>query len=199
VPEAVGQLDALPVGGDGRNHVAWWGVLCLIATEASLFAYLLFSYFYIAFQFGLAWLPERHPSFALAAPDTVVLLLSSVAAWWGEKGVINGHRRQHLAGLEMAIGLGAVFVAVQLVEWSKKPFGLASSSYGSLYFTITGFHMLHVIVGLVVLATLLGWSIAGYFGPRRHTPILIGSAYWHFVDVVWLFVFSTFYVTPYLW
>ncbi len=132
-------------------------------------------------------------------PDTAVLLLSSVAVWWGEKGVVAGRRRQNLAGLAIAIGLGAIFVAVQFVEWSKKPFGLASSSYGSLYFTITGFHMAHVVVGLVVLGTLLGWSGAGYFGPRRHTPILIGSAYWHFVDAVWLFVFSTFYLTPFLW
>ncbi|HEY1559593.1 MAG TPA: cytochrome c oxidase subunit 3 [Caulobacteraceae bacterium] len=190
--------DSLPVGGFGRNHVAWWGVLCLIATEASLFAYLLFSYYYIGLQYGPAWLPARHPSLMLSAPDTVVLLLSSVAVWWGEKGVIQGRRRQQLAGLAIAILLGAIFIAVQLVEWSQKRFGIASSSYGSLYYTITGFHMAHVVVGLIVLATLLGWSVAGFFGQRRHTPILIGSAYWHFVDVVWLFVFSTFYLTPYL-
>jgi heme/copper-type cytochrome/quinol oxidase subunit 3 len=191
-------VDSLPVGGFGRNHVAWWGVLCLIATEASLFAYLLFSYYYIGLQYGPAWLPARHPSLMLSAPDTVVLLLSSVAVWWGEKGVIQGRRRQQLAGLAIAILLGAIFIAVQLVEWSQKRFGIASSSYGSLYYTITGFHMAHVVVGLIVLATLLGWSVAGLFGQRRHTPILIGSAYWHFVDVVWLFVFSTFYLTPYL-
>jgi cytochrome c oxidase subunit 3 len=199
VVEALSHAGELPVGSHGRNGVGWWGMMCLIATEASLFAYLLFSYFYLAVQYGTAWLPERHPSMRLALPDTLVLLLSSVAVWWGERGAIQGRRGQNLSGLSIAIALGVVFVGVQLFEWSGKPFGVASSSYGSLYFIITGFHMAHVIVGLGVLLALLGWSAAGYFGPRHHTPIMIGSIYWHFVDVVWLAVFSTFYLTPYLW
>jgi len=188
----------LPVGAKGRNSTGWWGVLCLIATEASLFAYLLFSYGYTASQYGKAWSPEPHPSLGLSGPNTVILLSSSVAVWWGEQGLKAGRRGQQLGGLALAIVLGAVFVAVQLFEWKSKTYGPTSGSYGSLYFIITGFHMAHVIVGLGVLATVFGWSAAGYFDPRHHGPVLVTSAYWHFVDAVWIAVFFTFYISPYL-
>jgi len=188
----------LPVGARGKNSVGWWGMLCLIATEASLFAYLLFSYYYVAIQRGPSWAPQPHPSLRLSGPNTVVLLASSVAVWWGEEGVKKGERGRQLVGLAIAIGLGAVFLVVQGFEWRAKTFNLASGSYGSLFFTITGFHMAHVIAGLLILIAVFVWSAMGYFNIRRHAPVSISSIYWHFVDAVWLAVFFTFYVTPYL-
>jgi heme/copper-type cytochrome/quinol oxidase subunit 3 len=194
--EALGP--SLPVGALGRNSVGWLGMLCLIATEASLFAYLLFSYAYFAVRFGPDWLPSRHPALLLAGADTVILLCSSVAVWWGEKGASEGRRGQLLAGLGVAITLGLIFLIVQAFEWKAKTFSLTSSAYGSFYFTITGFHMAHVIVGVIILSVVFAWSAAGDFTPRRHEPVVISSAYWHFVDVVWLVVFATFYLAPYL-
>jgi cytochrome c oxidase subunit 3 len=188
----------LPVGGRGRNSTGWWGLLCLIATEASLFGYLLFSYYYIAVQRGPDWLPSPHPSLKLAGPNTLILLTSSLCVWWAEQGVKQGRRGQHLLGLAAAILLGALFMGIQLLEWRGKDFGLGSGSYGSLYFVITGFHMAHVFVGLAILVCVLGWSAMGAFTPRRHEPVTLGGLYWHFVDVVWLFVFSTFYLSPYV-
>jgi cytochrome c oxidase subunit 3 len=195
---AVPTLPALPIGAKGRNSVGWPGMLCLIATESALFAYLLFSYYFDALQRGPAWLPEPHPSLTLAGPNTLVLLASSGFVWWGEAGVKHGRRGQHLVGLVAGVLLGVAFLVVQGFEWKAKPFGLDSSSYGSLYFTITGFHMAHVIVGVVVLAVVFLWSVLGYFSPRHHARMTIASIYWHFVDVVWLFVFATFYLSPYV-
>ena len=197
--EAALDQGELSVGSNGRNSAGWWGVLCLIATEAALFSYLLFSYYYLAVQYGPSWSPEPHPKLALALPNTVILLSSSVAVWWGERGLKRGRRGQHLVGYGLAIALGIIFVVVQLYEWKAKSFSIRSGAYGSLYFTVTGFHMLHVVVGLVVLAVVLGWSAMGYFTPRRCTPVLVSSAYWHFVDAVWIAVFSSFYLAPYLW
>ena len=188
---------ALPVGAAGRNSVGWWGVLCLIATEGSLFAYLLFSYYYMAVQHGPAWRPA-HPSLALSGPDTLILLASSVAVWWGEEGVKRGRRGQTQAGLAVGIALGIVFLVVQAFEWRAKTFGLATSAYGSLYFTITGFHMVHVAVGVLMLSMVLLWSALGYFSPRHHARVTIAAIYWHFVDAVWICVFFTFYLSPYL-
>ena len=196
--EGVYRGQPLPVGARGKNSVGWWGMLCLIATEASLFAYLLFSYYYVAIQRGPSWAPQPHPSLRLSGPNTVVLLASSVAVWWGEEGVKKGERGRQLVGLAIAIGLGAVFLVVQGFEWRAKTFNLASGSYGSLFFTITGFHMAHVIAGVAILIAVFGWSAVGTFTPRRHAPVSISSIYWHFVDAVWLAVFFTFYVTPYL-
>jgi heme/copper-type cytochrome/quinol oxidase subunit 3 len=152
----------------------------------------------MAVQRGQAWLPEPHPSLTLAGPNTVVLLLSSVAVWWGEEGAKLQKRGQHIAGLAMGIVLGLIFLVVQLFEWKTKPFGLSTSSYGSLFFTITGFHMAHVIVGVCILATVLAWSLMGYFSPRHHARVTVAAIYWHFVDAVWICVFSTFYLSPYL-
>lgn len=188
----------LPVGSIDRHASGWWGMVCLVMTEGALFAYLLFSYYYFAVQYGRDWLPAELPSFRLAGPNTVDLLLSSVAVWWGERGARQGRRGQQILGLLVGLILGIVFIVVQYEEWSNKAFTLSTSSYGSLYFTVTGFHMAHVLAGLLVLATLLLWSALGYFDRTRHAAISIGAIYWHFVDAVWLTVFFTFYITPYL-
>lgn len=194
--DTTARLHTVSAGSVGTRASGWWGMVCLIMTEASLFAYLLFSYYYFAVQFGRRWLPETLPSFHLSGPNTILLILSSVAVWWGERGIRRGSRATLAIGLLAGIVLGAAFVGIQYLEWAGKPFGIASNSYGSLYFTITGFHMAHVVVGLVMLAVMLIWSLLGYFDPVRHAPITIGAAYWHFVDAVWLAVFFTFYVTP---
>jgi cytochrome c oxidase subunit III len=124
--------------------------------------------------------------------------VSSIAVWFGEHGARQNSRWRLVLGLAAGLVLGAVFVGIQFMEWMSKPFGLSSHSYGSLYFTITGFHMAHVLAGLVMLAALVLWSALGYFDRERLAPVSIGAIYWHFVDVVWLTVFFTFYITPHL-
>lgn len=196
--QGAGSHIALPVGSAGRKSSGWFGVMMLIATEASLFVYLLFSYFYLAIWSSAKFLPAAHPKFDLSGPDTAILLLSSVTVWWGERGVRRGRRSQLVVGLCGTIVLGSVFIGLQLVEWSLKPYHFNKNAYSSLYFTITGFHLAHVAVGISVLLVLLVWTGLGYFDSKRHAPVAIGGIYWHFVDAVWLAVFFTIYVTPYL-
>jgi len=188
-----------PIGGLGRRSMGWWGLAALIATEGALFAYLLFTYYYLLAQLGPGWFPEHAPSLKLALPNTIVLLASSATIAWAERGIRAGTRGRAIGGLVLTLILGAVFVAVQLIEWKAKPYTMQTGSYGSLYFTITGFHMAHVAAGLIALALVLVWTIAGYLDERRNVPMLIGAAYWHFVDIVWLTVFFTFYLAPRLW
>ena len=193
------QLDqALPVGSEGKHSGGWWGVLALIATEASLFAYLLFTYFYLASQSEQHWPPEGLPALLVPGMNTVILLSSSVFVWASERCIQFRRSQWSLASMALAFILGVCFVVIQLNEWSKKSYDMASNLYGSLYFTITGFHMLHVVVGLVILMVLLLWMALGYFDHRRYAAVSIGGLYWHFVDVVWLFVFTSLYLTPYL-
>lgn len=188
----------LPIGSKGRKSSGWFGMMMMIATEASLFVYLLFSYYYTAIWAGPGFLPARPPDLRLSGPDTVILILSSVVAWWGERGVKKRVNWQLSLGLAGAILLGVIFLAVQYYEWMGKTFRPDTGAYGSLYFTITGFHMAHVTLGVLILLALLVWSLLGMFDPERHAPVTIGIVYWHFVDVVWLFIFFTFYVSPYL-
>jgi cytochrome c oxidase subunit 3 len=192
------EAGVLPVGSDGVRAGGWWGVWTLILTEAALFFFLLLCYFYLAMQAPQAWPPGPLPHLMLPALNTLVLLASSVAVWLSEQAIKRSRRAPALAALALAIVLGTVFVAVQLGEWRDRPYGLATHQYGSVYFTITGFHMLHVLAGLAVLLALFLWMALGYFDARRHAALKIGGVYWHFVDVVWLFVFASLYLTPYL-
>jgi len=189
----------LPVGSDGKRSGGWWGVLALIATEGSLFAYLLFTYFYLASQSEQHWPPEGLPVLLVPGVNTLILLTSSLCVWACERCIRNSRLAWSLAWMASAQILGICFAAIQFSEWSKKNYDMASNLYGSLYFTITGFHLLHVIIGLAVLMALLIWIALGYFDHRRYAAVTIGGMYWHFVDVVWLFVFTTLYLTPYLY
>jgi cytochrome c oxidase subunit III len=186
----------LPVGSKGRLASGWWGMLALIATEAMLFAYLFFSYFYLASHALAPWPPDGVPRLRIAVPGTLILIAGSVAMWWGERGIKRSRPRQLMAGLTITLTLGVAFIALQGFEWSGEPFTLATGVYSSLYFTITGFHILHVIVGLLILAVLLLWTALGYFDADRHSAASIGVIYWHFVTIVWLAVFFTFYIVP---
>ena len=195
---AIAQSRDLPVGPTGRKGLGSWGVGTLIASEAALFSYLLFSYCYACVSMPRGWLLEPSPSLRLALPNTVLLLASSGAAWWGERGILWRRRPQALFGFGAAFLMGAVFALVQWSEWHQKPFSFGAGNYASLYFVTTGFHMAHVLAGLLVLAALFLWTALDYFSPRRRLTATAGVFYWHFVDVVWLFVFTTYYLTPYL-
>ena len=183
----------------GKQACGRWGMLALIATEGSLFGYLLFTYFYLASQTEQHWPPEGLPSLLMPGINTLVLLASSFFVWNCERCIQRRQLNRSLAWMALANGFGFSFVLIQLREWGNKNYGMASDLYGSLYFTITGFHMLHVIIGLFILMTLLGWIKLGYFDETRYAAVTIGGLYWHFVDVVWLFVFTALYLLPYVY
>lgn len=189
---------ALPTGSAGYRSSGFYGMFFLILSEGALFAYLLFSYFYFSVQPHAAWPPGGPPNMHISLPNTVILLVSSGFVWWGERAIRIGNHRHLPIALAIGLVLGIIFVGLQFLEWHNKPFRLSSSTYSSLFFTITGVHIAHVIVGLIILAALLLWSALGYFGPRRHAAVSIGAIYWHFVDAVWLTIFFTIFITPHL-
>lgn len=189
---------ALPVGPTRDYGVGRGGMFALIATEGALFGYLLFSYFYTGASAPRPWVIEAHPALKLAVPNTLILLLSSVAIWQAERATRRGDRGKAAVGSAIALALGILFAVIQAFEWAAKTYGIGTSSYASLYFVTTGFHMAHVLVGIVVLALLFLWTLLGYFSPERRIVFTNGAYYWHFVDAVWLFVFATYYVSPYL-
>ncbi len=193
---ALAQPEKLPVGPIGRHGIGYWGVATLVASESALFIYLLFSYYYTGAAAQSGWLLERAPSLNLALPNTVLLLASSLVAWFGERGVLDRRRWQALLGFGGAAVMGTIFVVVQWFEWRAKTYSIGDSSYASLYFVTTGFHIAHVLVGIIVLLALFLWTALDYFSPRRRLTVSAGVLYWHFVDIVWVFVFTTYYLTP---
>ena len=197
-PEGLPLQKALPVRGAGPTSTGWWGLWTLVLTEASLFGYLFLCYFYLLVQTHPAWPPGGPPNLGLPSINTALLLSSSGFVWFAEYRLKVGNKVWSLTSLAVAIALGVAFVAVQLKEWSGKPYGITSHLYGSLFFTITGFHMLHVIVGLIILSLLWVWIATSRVTPSRPTPLSIGGLYWHFVDAVWIMVFSSLYLLPHI-
>jgi cytochrome c oxidase subunit 3 len=187
----------LPVGSAGERSSGWLGCLMLIATEGALFGYLIFTYLYLAVQTTRHWPPEGLPKLPLGAINTLILLSSSGFVWLCERMVRRARVRAAVVSMTVAVLLGVVFVGIQLHEWHGHPYGPVDNLYGSLYFTITGFHLAHVLIGLIVLVLLGVWTALGYFDAKRYAALKIGGLYWHFVDVVWLFIFTTIYLTPY--
>lgn len=186
----------LPIRGTHWESTAWWGMAFLILTEGSLFAYLFFSYFYLASQNTGTWLPSGPPELRNASIATLLLLSSSGLAWWGERGIAKGNPRRLSIALAATTLVGVTFLAIQGREWATRPFDFSSSTYSSLYFVITGFHGAHVIVGLLMLIALLIWNLLGRFSKGWHLQVSVGIVYWHFVDVVWLAVYAIIYLSP---
>ena len=191
---------ALPVGAMDTRASGWWAMIFTVFAEASLFVYLLFSYYYLAVQpHAPGAFPEGGPPpLLIAAVNTAILLTSSVAVGWAQLSIEHNKKWRLVAGLGIGALLGMIFLVIQCFEWADRPFELSSTPYSSLYFVITGFHMAHVVVGVVMLLVLTLWSGLGYFNSRRFAHIHIGALYWHFVDAVWIAVFFTFYITPLL-
>ena len=198
VEAALSKPENLPVGPIGRHGVGWWGIGTLVVSEAALFGYLLFAYFYTGATAPPGWLLEPAPRLTLALPNTILLILSSVVAWWAEQGIVRQRRPQALIGFGLAFLMGAGFVAVQWLEWRSKTFSLGTSSYASLYFVTGGVHVAHLLVGLVILLFIFGWTALDFFSPRRRLVVSAAVLYWYFITIASVLVFSTYYLTPYL-
>ena len=179
------------------------GMVLFIASEIMLFGGLLSAYFFVRNQAD-TWPPaeiEHELSIPIAALLTVVLLSSSIAAHFGMIGIKGSNQQLFRLGIGLAIVLGTVFIGGQIYEWfALMDEGLTASSgvYGSTFYIITGFHGAHVIAGLAMLLVVIGRAFLNDFTPVRHLFADAAVLYWHFVDVVWVFVFSIVYVSAHV-
>ncbi len=127
--------------------------------------------------------------------NTLVLLLSGCAATWAHHAIVHENNRRDLTtGLLIAVVLGVIFTFLQAYEYTHAGFGFAGNIYGANFFMATGFHGAHVIIGTIFLFVCYLRARAGHFTPERHVGLEAAAWYWHFVDVVWLFLFASIYV-----
>ena len=127
--------------------------------------------------------------------NTLILLLSGAAATWAHHALAHeNNRKDMVTGLTIAILLGLLFTFFQAYEYSHAAFGLAGNIYGASFFMATGFHGFHVIIGTIFLFVVLMRALKGHFTPEAHIGFEAAAWYWHFVDVVWLFLFASIYV-----
>jgi heme/copper-type cytochrome/quinol oxidase subunit 3 len=180
-----------------RRPIGWWGMVMLIATEATIFASLLASYFFIR-----AASPEwplggiEVPKLDRISVFTVVLLASSVPLIVAERAIKRGRVQQVRVLLAVSFVLGLAFLANQVFDYQELTFGIRDNAYGSLFYSITGLHGMHVLVGLLMSLVVQAKLAFGRITADRHETLRVFSLYWHFVDVVWIFVFTSLYISP---
>ena len=145
----------------------------------------------------MQWPPkglEVLDSMKLPLLNTLILLCSGTTVTWAHHSLIHGDREGLKKGLWLTILLGLLFSAIQAYEYAEAPFPFSGLNYGTAFYMATGFHGFHVIVGTIFLAVCLARTYKGHFTPQQHFGFEAAAWYWHFVDVVWLFLFITIYI-----
>jgi len=182
-----------------------YGMILFIASEVMFFvgwfwAFFDFSLFpsTIAKEIGGHWPPKGMTAvldaFDLPLLNTLILLCSGTTVTWAHHCLLHGDRKGLKTGLWITVLLGMLFTSLQAYEYIHAPFPFGQNTYGSAFYMATGFHGFHVIIGTIMLAVCLKRTYNGDFTPRQHFGFEAAAWYWHFVDVVWLFLFACIYV-----
>ena len=181
-----------------------YGMILFIASEVMFFVAFFWAYFHFALYpehvagaDKAIWPPAGIKTFDpwhLPFLNTMILLLSGCTVTWAHHGLLKGDRKALITGLALTVLLGMIFTGLQAWEYMVAPFPFTGGVYPSTFFLATGFHGFHVIVGTVFLAVCLFRAFAGHFTPEKHFGFEAAAWYWHFVDVVWLFLFASIYV-----
>ena len=171
------------------------GVRLGILSEVMLFGALFAAYFVIRSESG-GWPPDgqERPELLLPGLNTLLLVSSSFTMQWAVRAIGHGQVAAMRRGVRLTILLGTIFILIQGYEFANNGFGLQAGVFGSTFYTLTGFHGAHVLAGLGVLSIVATRARHGLISREHHTIVEGASYYWHFVDVVWVFLFSTLYV-----
>jgi cytochrome c oxidase subunit 3 len=174
-----------------------YAVYAVILTEGTLFVCLFASYYFLGVN-KYRWAIDKPPDLSKAFIMLAILISSSFVMMWGERMVKKGRYGLARGAVLVTILMGLVFLAVQSFEYEAhwKTLTPVTDSYGSIFYTITTFHAAHVIMGILMLSYL---AILPKYGPTKlppHRPYRVVSLYWHFVDVIWLFVVLLLYIIP---
>lgn len=177
-----------------------WGIILFITSEIFFFISFFWGFFHrslsAAIDIGIIWPPKGiEPFNPIQIPflNTLILLTSGLTVTWAHHRLIENNYKQALEGLSLTVLLGIYFTTLQAFEYVEAPFTIADAVYGSSFFIATGFHGLHVIIGSTFLLICLTRLINSHFSSIHHFGFEAAAWYWHFVDVVWLFLYISIY------
>jgi len=177
-----------------------FGMALFIASEVMFFVAWFWAYFNASLfpteVIGGHWPPSGVITFNpwnLPFLNTLILLTSGATVTWAHHALRENERKAVIQGLALTVALGLCFTAVQAYEYSEAPFSFRGGIFGSVFFMATGFHGVHVIIGTIFLSVCFFRTLAGHFKPDHHFGFEAAAWYWHFVDVVWLFLFICIY------
>nr|YP_009346073.1 cytochrome c oxidase subunit III [Ogadenus brumpti]AMX74045.1 cytochrome c oxidase subunit III [Ogadenus brumpti]AMX74058.1 cytochrome c oxidase subunit III [Ogadenus brumpti] len=177
-----------------------WGMSLFIVSEIFFFISFFWAFFHSSLspniEIGSMWPPsgiQPFNPFSIPLLNTTILLSSGISITWSHHALLNMHFTATFKALSTTILLGFLFTILQSWEYLQAPFTITDSIYGSTFFMATGFHGLHVIIGTLFLLTILTRLSLGHFSKSHHFGFEASAWYWHFVDVVWLFLYTFIY------
>ncbi len=171
------------------------GMLVFIISEVMVFGAFFTAYFFIRVAQGDPW-PAHGTTLPVevAAFNTAILISSSFTLHWAETALKNGNRFGLKAGILTTFLLGCTFLFIQVNEYANIGFAPQDSAQASIFYGLTGLHGAHVFIGLTLLLMVVIRSFRGHYSPEEHRGVEVPGIYWHFVDIMWIIVFSTVYV-----
>jgi cytochrome c oxidase subunit 3 len=175
------------------------GILLFLISETAIFGALFVHHYYFRWH-ATVWPPDGAPKLATQLPAiaTLILMASSATVQQAHAAIIKGHRKTAERWLLLTIVMGVFFLSLQGYDWgflkTYDNFTVTSGSFGSSFFAMTGFHGLHVLGGLIMLSVVWFRLRLGHFDTQRHFSLVAASWYWHFVDLIWIFLFFTIYL-----
>ena len=187
-----------PIHYSSRVSPSVLGMFLFIASEIMLFGSFFTVYFFdrvVNHSFGGQWPPPgfHRPAF-VAGVNTLILVTSSFTMHWADSSIKKGNRAGLQAGLVLTVLLGLAFLLTQVVEYSRVGFAPHDNAFTTIFFCLTGLHGAHVFVGLTILLFTTIRAFRGHFDAEHHHGVELPGIYWHFVDVMWIVVYSTVYL-----
>jgi cytochrome c oxidase subunit III len=181
----------------GINPPFWWGMIMLVLIESVVFASLISTYFYLRYN-SLTWPqgPIEPPDLLLPTINAFILFASSIPMAIADRAIKRGDVAKLKIGLVICFVMGTVFLVLKYIEYSGLNYDWASNAYGSIVWTITGFHSAHVASLLIKTAVVGVLAFQGYFNERRNAGVEANGLYWHFVVAVWVPLYLTLYIAP---
>jgi cytochrome c oxidase subunit III len=178
-----------------RVEAQFLGMLLFIISEVMLFGAFFTAYFFIRVVGNADWPAQgEHLPVAIAGVNTAILLSSSFTMHFALEGARNENRNALRVGILTTFLLGLTFLTVQVNEYVHLGFAPADNAQGTIFYGLTGLHGAHVFVGLTLLCFATIRAFRGHFSAKEHRGVEVPGIYWHFVDVMWIFVYSTIYV-----
>lgn len=180
-----------------RVDPALLGMLLFIVSEVMVFGAFFTAYFFVRVVIEDAtWFPVdgKDLPVAVAGVNTAILLSSSLTLHWAQTSIKNGNRFGLQAGMFTTFLLGVTFLFIQINEYVHVGFAPQDNAQATIFFSLTGLHGAHVTIGLILLAMVTWRSFKGHYSPEHHDGVEVPGVYWHFVDIMWIIVYTSVYV-----
>lgn len=182
------------------QHGLRFGMVLFIVSEVMLFFSFFWGYFHSSLnpvpEIGCVWPPkgiEVISPWLIPLLNTGLLLTSGASLTWAHAAILGGYRLEAISGLIVTLILAVLFTSFQAYEYVNAPFNISDGIYGTTFYSLTGLHGVHVIVGTIFLAVALFRLVSHHFTTNNHVGFEAAAWYWHFVDVVWIFLFLAVY------